>query len=105
MLGGRMDISWDNAITDMEFRLYDLDLGEYTEFFLQTDVNLSVISSLNGSTLSLNTVTGVAGDLSNSGASNYFPECQWQRLYVNWYVYIPAFPKHLRRSRNGIWRS
>ena len=72
-MGGIAELSWENSVTSLDFRFYDLDLSETAVFTLEAGTTLSVIESKNGSTLLGDgvTVQGVGGDLFNASVNNY----------------------------------
>lgn len=73
MMGGLVDISWQNPITSLDLRLYDLDLREFATFTLETGVVLSTPGQLNGAMLDIgtNTINATAADLGNGNSNNY----------------------------------
>jgi len=71
---GSLALSWDNAITSLAFRLYDLDLKETATFNLPTGVTLSMGSSPNGTYLAgdgITLATHNTSGISNSNPNNY----------------------------------
>lgn len=71
---GVLNVSWETAITSLDVRAYDLDLGEYDDFTISDGATLSLVTPNPhgpGSPLDGLRLHGSGADLPNGAADNY----------------------------------
>ncbi len=71
---GVVTISWERAITSLNIRAYDLDLGERDVFTLGAGTQIELVSDnplAGGDGLNGTTLTGASNEIPNSAPNNY----------------------------------
>jgi len=71
---GILTFAWDNPVTSLDVRYYDLDLSEIVSFTLPSNVDLTLLADNpldGGDYLDGQTLRSSSGSVSNPNASNY----------------------------------
>ena len=71
---GILTVEWENPITSLDIRAYDLDLGERDDFVIQSGTTLSLVEASPfgpANPLSGLRLSGVGSDLPNGATNNY----------------------------------